>query len=58
MKYAFIQRHRRVWPISVQCEVGVSVAGYHEHLARRRVWFRGAISVKRRCWCTSARCML
>jgi transposase InsO family protein len=37
MKYAFIQRHRRVWPISVQCRVlGVSVAGYHEHLARRR----------------------
>src|SRR6516225_7051301 len=36
MKYAFIQRHRRVWPISVQCRVlGVSVAGYHEHLARR-----------------------
>ena len=33
MKYAFIQRHRRVWPISVQCRVlRVSVAGYHEHL--------------------------
>ena len=37
MKYAFIQRHRRVWPISVQCRVlRVSVAGYHEHLVRRR----------------------
>jgi hypothetical protein len=37
VKYAFIQRNRRVWPISVQCRVlGVSVAGYHEHLARRR----------------------
>ena len=36
MKYAFIQRHRRVWPISVQCRVlGVSVAGYHEHFVRR-----------------------
>ena len=36
MKYAFIQRHRRVWPISVQCRVlRVSVAGYHEHLIRR-----------------------
>lgn len=36
MKYAFIQRHRRVWPIGVQCRVlGVSVAGYHEHFARR-----------------------
>ena len=36
MKYAFIQRHKRVWPISVQCRVLlVSVSGYHEHLARR-----------------------
>jgi hypothetical protein len=37
MKYAFIERHRRVWPIRVQCRVlGVSVSGYHQHLARRR----------------------
>jgi len=37
MKYAFIERHRRVWPISVQCRVlRVSVAGYHEHWVRRR----------------------
>lgn len=36
MKYAFIQRHKRVWPISVQCRVlGVSVAGYHEHFVRK-----------------------
>jgi putative transposase len=36
VKYAFIQRHRRVWPISVQCRVlGVSVSGYHEHFVRR-----------------------
>ena len=36
MKYAFIQSHRRVWPISVQCRVlRVSVAGYHEHFVRR-----------------------
>lgn len=36
MKYAFVQRHRRVWPISVQCRVlRISLAGYHEHLARR-----------------------
>ena len=35
MKYAFIRRHRSVWPISVQCRVlGVSMAGYHEHFAR------------------------
>ena len=36
MKYALIRRNRRVWPIRVQCHVlGVSVAGYHEHMARR-----------------------
>ena len=35
MKYAFIQRHRRVWPISGQCRVlEVSVAGFHEHFVR------------------------
>lgn len=35
MKYAFINRHRRVWPISVQCRVlEASVAGYHEHFPR------------------------
>ncbi len=37
MKYAFIQRHKRIWPIRVQCRVlGVSVSGYHQHLARSR----------------------
>ena len=37
MKYAFIQRNQRVWPISVQCRVlRVSVSGYHEHSVRRR----------------------
>jgi len=37
VKYAFIERHKRVWPIRVQCRVlGVSVSGYHQHLARRR----------------------
>jgi putative transposase len=36
MKYAFIQRNKLVWPISVQCRVLlVSVSGYHDHLARR-----------------------
>ena len=36
VKYALIRRHRRVWPIRVQCRVlGVSVAGYHEHFVRR-----------------------
>jgi putative transposase len=36
VKYAWIERHRRQWPISVQCEVlGVSPSGYHEHFRRR-----------------------
>jgi putative transposase len=36
VKYALIRRNRRVWPIRVQCRMlGVSVAGYHEHLVRR-----------------------
>src|SRR5271163_2412809 len=36
VKYALIRRHRRVWPIRVQCRMlGVSVAGYHEHFIRR-----------------------
>jgi transposase InsO family protein len=36
LKYAFIRRHRQVWPITVQCRVlRVSVAGYHEHIVRR-----------------------
>jgi len=37
VKYAFIERHRRVWPICVQCRVlRVSVSGFHQHVARRR----------------------
>jgi transposase InsO family protein len=37
VKYAFIQHHKRIWPIRVQCRVlGVSVSGYHQHMARRR----------------------
>jgi transposase InsO family protein len=37
VKYAFIERHRRVWPIRVQCGVlRVSVSGFHQHRARRR----------------------
>jgi putative transposase len=36
VKYALIRRNRRLWPIRVQCHVlEVSVAGYHEHIARR-----------------------
>jgi hypothetical protein len=37
VKYAFIERHRRIWPICVQCRVlEVSVSGFHQHRARRR----------------------
>jgi putative transposase len=37
VKYAFIERHRHLWPICVQCRVlGVSVSGYHQRLRRRR----------------------
>jgi transposase InsO family protein len=36
MKYAFIERHKLVWPIRVQCRVLlVSVSGYHQHVVRR-----------------------
>ncbi len=36
MKYAFIQRQRSRWPVSVMCEVlGVSPGGYQQHLTRR-----------------------
>ena len=37
MKYAFIERHRHLWPICVQCRVlRVSVSGFHQHRARGR----------------------
>jgi putative transposase len=36
LKYAFIERHRHAWPVSVQCRVlRVGAAGYREHLVRR-----------------------
>jgi putative transposase len=36
MKYAFVRRHRYVWPIGIQCGVlKVSVSGYHEHFGRQ-----------------------
>ena len=36
MKYAFIDRHRRVYPVSVLCEqLEVSPSGYHQHRQRR-----------------------
>ena len=37
MKYAFVERHRRLWSICVQCRVlKVSVSGFHRHRTRRR----------------------
>ena len=37
MKYAFIERHRHIWPICVQCRVlRVSVSGFHQHRSRGR----------------------
>ena len=36
MKYAWIARHRTVWPVTLTCEVlGVSASGYFEHWRRR-----------------------
>ena len=36
MKYAWIERHKREWAVSAQCEVlGVSPSGYHQHFGRR-----------------------
>lgn len=36
MKYAFIEHHKKQWPVSLQCEVlGVSPSGYHGHFKRR-----------------------
>jgi len=36
VKYAFVHRHRRVWPVSVQCRVlRISFTGYHEHFVRK-----------------------
>ncbi len=35
MRYAFIERHEKVWPITVQCRVlDVSASGYHQHRVR------------------------
>ena len=37
VRYAFVERHKRVWPVCVQCRVlRVSVSGYHQHVRRRK----------------------
>jgi putative transposase len=36
MRYAFIERHKKVWPIVTQCRVlEVSVSGYGQYRARQ-----------------------
>jgi hypothetical protein len=35
VRYAFIERNRRYWPVSVLCELlGVSPSGYHQRKQR------------------------
>ena len=48
MKYAFVQRHRCEWPISVQCRVlRISVTGYHEHFVRKaNCWERQRLNLE------------
>ena len=37
MRYAFVERHKKVWPVSVQCHVlEVSTSGYRQYLAREK----------------------
>ena len=36
MRYAFVERHRVIWPIVVRCRVlQVSAGGYHQHRLRQ-----------------------
>lgn len=42
MKYAWIQRNRQHWPVSLACEVlGVSPSGYHERSRREKAHHEG-----------------
>ena len=35
MRYAFIERHRTVWPVAAQCRaLNVSASGFHQYCAR------------------------
>jgi putative transposase len=37
VKYAWIAKHRAVWPVKVTCEMlDVSTSGYFEHRRRRK----------------------
>ena len=43
MKYAFIERHRRDWPVSTQCSaLDVSVRGFQQYLHRKKMPDKGA----------------
>ena len=36
MKYAWIAKHKKLWPVTLACEVlGVSTSGYFEHWRRK-----------------------
>ena len=38
MKYAFIERHRRDWPVSIQCSVlDVTARGFQQYLCRKKM---------------------
>ena len=38
MKYAFIDKHKSIWPVSVLCEqLEISPSGYHQHRQRQTV---------------------
>lgn len=37
MRYAFIERHRKVWPVAAQCRaLNVNASGFHQYRARQR----------------------
>jgi hypothetical protein len=36
VRYAFIERHRQVWPVAAQCRaLNVSASGFHQYRARQ-----------------------
>jgi putative transposase len=42
VKYAFIERHRRDWPVSIQCSVlDVSARGFQQYLCRKKMPDKG-----------------
>jgi transposase InsO family protein len=42
VKYAFVERHRRDWPVSIQCSVlDVSARGFQQYLCRKKMPDKG-----------------